>query len=160
MNISLPRRTALTAAIAVSAALPLTAAVQGTASAAPLQSAAARPGKAVNLKVTPTVRRALGDTFFKTYKRHHPRAKRSHVVGPKGVYYGKVVGRSSATTVYYAVGEIRVKGDPISGQDGPHIWRKNGRGAWRYLGDSGGSVCHAVPRVMLRAWHKKCDWYG
>ncbi|MQY06773.1 hypothetical protein [Actinomadura macrotermitis] len=157
------KRATAAAAVGLSIAA-VAAATEGTAAAGTtvVQQAAAqaRPGTAVNLKFSESLRKTLGDRYYTGYyHRHHPRTPRSRVVGPKGVYYGKIVGRSAASTVYYAVGDIRVKGDPISGQDGPHIWRKKGNGKWAYVGDTGGYVCPTVPRALLRVWHKGCGWY-
>ncbi|MEU9831664.1 hypothetical protein AB0D67_08975 [Streptosporangium sp. NPDC048047] len=115
-------------------------------------SHAARPREtAVNLKVTAKVRHALADAYWKGYYNspYHPKADRKNVDGPKHVYYGKV--KSGGRDVYWAVGSIGVKGDPISYQDGPHVWRRSAHGAWSYRGDTGGCLDKA-PKALLKIW--------
>ncbi|GAA3424472.1 hypothetical protein ACQP10_34685 [Streptosporangium sandarakinum] len=118
---------------------------------------AASPARwtAVNLKVTEKVRHSLADAYWAQYygpnlRKHHPGTSRRKVDGPKKVYYGKV--RSAGKDVYWAVGSIGVKGDPISYQDGPHVWRRSAHGAWSYRGDTGGCLDKA-PRALLKLWH-------
>ncbi|WP_067483148.1 hypothetical protein [Actinomadura hibisca] len=157
MRTSARSRRAVATVVALSAlsALSVTVAVEGTASAGTAITARAlrsAPGNAVNLRVTPQVRRALGDTYFAAVRRDHPRETRDRVVGPEQVYYGKIVGTSAATTVYWAAGETGFSDDPVSRQDGPHVWRKKGAGAWTYLGDTGGWLCGVVPDRLLRVW--------
>jgi hypothetical protein len=79
------------------------------------------------------------------------------VDGPKNVYYGKIKGATAGKDVYWAVGFIGIKGDPVSYQDGPHVWRKRGHGAWSYRGDTGGCLLN-VPRALLKVWYlAPCD---
>ena len=123
----------------------------GTAQAAPSPDA-----KAVSLKASKKLKKQLADRYYAAYAHKLPCAKRSKVVGPKRLYYGKVVTKGKPA-VYWAVGDIRLSCDPISAQDGPHIWRKKGaEGRWVYRGDTGGSLCGGVPRNMLRAWGLGC----
>ncbi|WP_248964134.1 hypothetical protein [Sphaerisporangium perillae] len=124
----------------------LTADVAFAARAVPAAHNAA--GKAVNLKLTETIRRRLADAYW----RKSGNVDRSKVDGPSSVYYGKIKGATPAKDVYWALGQIGIKGDPISYQDGPHVWRKRGKGAWSYLGDTGGCP-DRVPRAMLKIWH-------
>ncbi|MFC9969786.1 hypothetical protein ACFVH6_02660 [Spirillospora sp. NPDC127200] len=148
------RRAGIAGAVALSA-LSITVAVEGTASAGAsgtARAAARGPGDAVNLPITPRVRKALGDTYFAAVRRSYPRQTRSRVVGPNQVYYGKIVGTGEAATVYWAAGETGFSDDPVSRQDGPHVWRKKGAGAWTYLGDTGGWLCGLVPAKLLKVW--------
>ncbi|WP_214414264.1 hypothetical protein [Sphaerisporangium fuscum] len=115
-------------------------------SAALAADAAQTSGKAVNLHLTAKTRAALADAYWN----HSKDYSRGKVDGPKHVYYGKITGTTRAKDVYWAIGDIGVKGDPISYQDGPHVWRKLGNGGWRHMGDSGG--CPQVPKKLLRLW--------
>lgn len=130
-----------------------------TAFAVPLPSVEGKaPGRAVNLKLTEKIRHKLADAFWnQDYGKYHPDASRNKVDGPKGVYYGKIKGATAAKDIYWAVGSIGIKGDPISYQDGPHVWRKRYHGAWAYLGDTGGCLAK-VPKTLLKIWHlPPCD---
>ncbi|GAA2896122.1 hypothetical protein GCM10010517_61050 [Streptosporangium fragile] len=123
----------------------------GSALAADAQA----PGQAVNLRLTAKVRAALVDTYVYERKGEITRSK---VDGPTDVYYGKITGTTRAKDVYWAVGSISTKGELITYQGGPHVWRKNGNGAWRYVGNSGG--CPEVSRKLLRLWKRTdliCD---
>ncbi|GAB2470857.1 hypothetical protein GCM10027187_43660 [Streptosporangium sandarakinum] len=151
---------ATVAAVTVTTIFPATAmsAVRSSPVSAVSQAretASQARGTAVNLKVTEKVRRALADAYWTQYygpylRKHHPGTGRKKVDGPKKVYYGKV--RSAGKDVYWAVGSIGVKGDPISYQDGPHVWRRSAHGAWSYRGDTGGCLDKA-PKALLKIWH-------
>ncbi|GAA3119107.1 hypothetical protein GCM10010466_07470 [Planomonospora alba] len=122
----------------------------GSALAADAQA----PGKAVNLRITGTIRTALADAYWNRAA-DFPRGK---VDGPRKVYYGKITGATRGKDVYWAIGSIGIKGNPVSYQDGPHVWRKRAGGPWKHLGDSGG--CPAVPKKLLRLWKRTdliCD---
>ncbi|MFC7384402.1 hypothetical protein [Sphaerisporangium rhizosphaerae] len=139
--------------VAAATAVTVTVLFPATAGAAPSSPASQAAGKAVNLKITERIRHQLADAYWKQYyKANHPRAVRTKVDGPKRVYYGKIKGATAGKDVYWAVGSIGVKGDPISYQDGPHVWRKRGHGAWSYRGDSGGCP-FKVPKALLKIWH-------
>ncbi|MCW2879884.1 MAG: hypothetical protein JWQ95_3984 [Sphaerisporangium sp.] len=116
------------------------------------------PGKAINLKLTEMIRHKLADAFWNQYyAKVNSDATRDKVDGPKDVYYGKIKGTTAAKDVYWAVGFIGIKGNPVSYQDGPHVWRKRYHGAWAYLGDTGGCLAK-VPKTLLRIWHLPgCD---
>jgi hypothetical protein len=105
-------------------------------------------GRAVNLELSAKTRHKLADAYWLK----HRSAARGKVDGPSRVYYGKITGATTTGNVYWALGNIGVKGDPISYQDGPHIWRKRGGGTWQYLGDTGGCP-DRVPRALLKVWH-------
>ncbi|MEO3787979.1 hypothetical protein ABGB12_32020 [Actinocorallia sp. B10E7] len=122
-----------------------------------VEAQAAQPSEAVGLKASPKVRKQLADRYYKSYAYQLACARRSKVVGPKRLYYGKIITRGKPT-VYWAVGDIRLSCNPVSAQDGPHVWRKQGaRGRWVYKGDTGGYLCGKVPRKMLRAWGLGCS---
>ncbi|MFC4533374.1 hypothetical protein [Sphaerisporangium dianthi] len=129
---------AATPAAVTSAAAPAGFAATGAGAA----------GRAVNLKLSGKTRAALAAAYRRSLRPSH----HGKVDGPTSVYYGKITGATSAKDVYWAVGSIGIKGDPVSYQDGPHVWRKRGGGAWKYLGDTGGCL-GKVPRAMLRVWH-------
>ncbi|WP_157431803.1 hypothetical protein [Actinomadura hibisca] len=123
------------------------------------QASSAKPGTAVNLNFSESLRESLGDIYFnKSYKPAHKKAIRGNLIGPWNVYYGKVAGKSAASDVYYAVGTVMYDGDPLGTEGGPHVWRKKGGGAWTYVGNTGGAVCEQVPSVLVKAWHKPCNW--
>jgi hypothetical protein len=107
----------------------------------------AAPAKAVALKLSEATRAKLADAYWRSLKSFN----RNKVDGPKHVYYGKIV-KAGAKDVYWAVGSIGVKGNPISYQDGPHVWRKKGSGPWAYLGDTGGDLSK-VPSIMRKRWN-------
>ncbi|GGL13991.1 hypothetical protein Sme01_70800 [Sphaerisporangium melleum] len=139
--------------VAVVAAAVGIAVFPATAGAVSPSATAQAGGKAVNLKITETIRGKLADAYWNQYyKPYHPRASRTKVDGPKRVYYGKIKGATAGKDVYWAVGSIGIKGDPISYQDGPHVWRKRGSGAWAYRGDTGGCLAK-VPKALLKIWH-------
>lgn len=120
-------------------------------SAVPYSLTSQARGTAVNLRLTEKIRHTLADAFWnQSYGKYHPGVGRNKVDGPKKVYYGKIKG--AGQDVYWAVGSISVKGDPISHQDGPHVWRKRGHGAWSYRGDTGGCLAK-VPSALLKIWH-------
>lgn len=116
-----------------------------------------RPGESENLKVTPAVRKALGDTYFAITKEGGGRPRsRSKVIGPEQVFYGRIMDKLPAGDIYYAMGETGYSDDPISRQDGPHVWRRTGNSPWKYLGDTGGSVCDMVPESLMQVWNQRC----
>ncbi|GII80501.1 hypothetical protein Sru01_54830 [Sphaerisporangium rufum] len=148
------RRVPAAAVAAVTMTAFFTATFPETAMGAVRSSAASQaPGTAVNLKVTDKVRHALADAFWNQYYGkpggHRPVTSRKKVDGPKKVYYGKV--RSGGKTVYWAVGSIGVRGDLVSYQDGPHVWRRSAHGAWSYRGDTGGCL-EKAPKSLLKLW--------
>ncbi|MEU6408703.1 hypothetical protein [Microbispora sp. NPDC046933] len=137
---------AVTATITLTASLPAAAAV-------PLPTTARQAhGKAVNLRLTEKIRHKLADAFWKQYYGKSRPGTRAKVDGPKQVYYGKIRGATSTKDVYWAVGFIGIKGDPVSYQDGPHVWRKRGHHGWEYRGDTGGCLAK-VPKSLLKLWH-------
>lgn len=130
------------------AALTFTGISSGAAVAATAPAAVqAAPARAVVLKLSAATRVKLADAYWRSSKSF----KRSKVDGPKHVYYGKII-KPGAKDVYWALGDIGVKGNPISYQDGPHIWRKKGSGPWVHLGDTGGDLS-AVPSIMRKRWN-------
>lgn len=119
---------------------------------------AVKPGDAVNLQVSEELRATLGDLYFKrTGSSPGPSGprSRSQVIGPKSVFYGKVTGTIRSVDTFYALGDTGYTGDPVSQQDGPHVWRKEGTGPWQYIGDTGGS-CGGVPEKLTRIWGNAC----
>ncbi|WP_204012093.1 hypothetical protein [Sphaerimonospora thailandensis] len=148
-----------TATIALTGALP-TLPAEATSSAQPTSISVSSHalGEAVNLKLTEKTRHKLADAFWNQYYgKYQPRPSRSKVDGPKNVYYGKIKGATRAKDVYWAVGNIGIKGDPVSYQDGPHVWRKRGHGAWSYRGDTGGCL-NKAPKALLKIWHLSYLW--
>ncbi|MBB2913958.1 hypothetical protein FHS43_005267 [Streptosporangium becharense] len=147
------RRSLLTAFVALSvvaggAGPALAADTAGVTAGAVAVSAA--PGQAVNLKLTAQVRKALADAYWRNPSSTDP-FPRAKVDGPKDVHYGKITGSTPARDVYWAIGDIGIKGDPVSYQGGPHIWRKVGNGTWKHVGDTGGCLSK-VPAKLLKVW--------
>jgi hypothetical protein len=140
--------------VAATVAITVTAFFSTAAmSAVPSSLTSQARGTAVNLRLTEKTRHALADAFWNQYYgKYHPRVGRNKVDGPKNVHYGKIKGASAGKDAYWAVGSIGIEGDPISYQDGPHVWRKRGHGAWSYRGDTGGCLAK-VPRALLKIWH-------
>ncbi len=128
--------------------------------AAPAGAADARPAhpsEAVSLKASERTKTRLADSYYRSYAHDLACARRSKVVGPERLYYGKIV-TEGKPSVYWAVGDIRLSCNRVSAQDGPHVWRKLGaEGRWVYKGDTGGYLCGKVPRKMLRAWKLGCS---
>ncbi|MFI6316628.1 hypothetical protein ACIBG8_03875 [Nonomuraea sp. NPDC050556] len=135
------KRILTTAALALALPLGIAPAAQASTHQAQLVAQASTP-KARNLKVTPAVRKALGDAYWN----RSTHFKRSQVDGPTHVYYGEL------NHVYWALGQVGVKGDEISYQDGPHIWKRKAKGRWVHVGDTGGDLS-AVPKALLKVWH-------
>ncbi|WP_433179146.1 hypothetical protein [Actinoallomurus sp. CA-150999] len=102
------------------------------------------------LPVTSSVRSALVDAYLMNAMKKHPKEKTSDVVGPSETHYGKAGG------VYYAIGEISLKNDPATKQDGPFVWKSPNGTDWSYEGDTGGSPCGKVPAALVKAWGKSC----
>ena len=109
------------------------------------------------LQVSPAVRSDLQDTYYAEIYSQFPKEEKSRVDGPKNVYYGKISGSVQTKDVYYAMGDIGFTDNPLSRQDGPHVWRKRGTAAWEYLGDTGGQFCGKVPRELVQIWGKSCS---
>lgn len=113
--------------------------------------------EATNLSVTEELRSLLGDVYHQATKREPAdEARRDKVIGPEHVFYGKIAGSDPSQDVFYAMGETGYTDDPVSRQDGPHVWRKRGSGAWEYLGDTGGDFCGKIPQQLVRVWGKPC----
>ncbi len=125
----------------------------------PASPSATASGSARTLVLPPLVRNQIIDAWVAGVG-----ADREDVEGisPGTGYYGYM----PSTGTYWATAEFdpspawerKVKADPSSQvallfQGGPWIFsHKQGQG-WRYLGDSGGSVCPPkVPAAMLAAW--------
>jgi hypothetical protein len=144
---------------------PDSATASRTSLAAPSATSGGTPGYAVaqgratNLIVTPELRRLLGDAFYQATRREPGDGasgdRRAKVIGPEQVFYGKIAGMESSQDVFYAMGDTGYSDDPISQQDGPHVWRRRG-GGWEYLGDTGGDFCGKIPQALVRAWGKSC----
>jgi hypothetical protein len=151
-----------TADSTTSAAAP---SVTNSAAAPPATSSApangATQGGATNLQVTSELRTLLGDVYYQATK-EEPKddasgIRRDKVIGPEHVFYGKIAGSDPPKDVFYAMGDTGYTDDPISRQDGPHVWRKRGNGVWEYLGDTGGDFCGKVPQELVRVWSKSCQ---
>ncbi|MEV4300534.1 hypothetical protein [Microbispora rosea] len=162
-------RSAVTATVAITSAVSLPAVSLPAAAARPASAdvtaahvtaahVTATRGKAVNLRLNEKTRRLLADAFWEQYYGEHHPGTRSRVDGPKTVYYGKIRGATPAEDVFWAAGFIGVKGDPVSYQDGPHIWRKRGHHGWKYRGDTGGCV-DEIPAALLKVWQLRKVWH-
>jgi hypothetical protein len=137
-----------------------------TTSAAVPSAASRSPGTAVtrggatNLVVTAELRTLLGDVYHQATKREPADdasgIRRDKVIGPEQVFYGKIAGTDPSQDVFYAMGDTGYTDDPVSRQDGPHVWRKRGSGVWEYLGDTGGDFCGKVPLELVRVWGRSC----
>jgi hypothetical protein len=76
--------------------------------------------------------------------------------GPVGrVYYGR------CPKAYYALASFRLKTPQLDfgTQDQPERFKRRVGGRWRDLGDTGGFVCEAAPKALLRLWRLQqgCD---
>ncbi len=69
--------------------------------------------------------------------------------GPFGrVYYGR------CPKAFYALATFRHKTPAVDfgSQDQPERFQRKVGGAWRDRGDSGGFVCEAAPKALLKLW--------
>ncbi|MEV5574930.1 hypothetical protein AB0L06_33250 [Spirillospora sp. NPDC052269] len=113
--------------------------------------------KATRLAVPGDLSGALQDTYFETAKKNNPKGTRENVITPTHLLFGKVTGTNGGVA-FYAVGDIGFKNDPMSQQDGPHVWKKgDSQQSWAYLGDTGGAICGKVPTALVKAWGKSCN---
>ncbi|WP_157430081.1 hypothetical protein [Actinomadura oligospora] len=113
--------------------------------------------KAVKLPVPGDLSGALQDTYFAVAGKGDAKRKRENVMLPKHVLFGKVTGANGGVQ-FYAVGDIGFKNDPVSQQDGPHVWKKDdSQNSWSYVGDTGGALCGKVPADLVKAWGKSCN---
>lgn len=132
-----------------------TATPGGTSSAPANQpSSTAQPAagsaKAVKLPATRALRQSLADTYFERAALQYPTESRAKVAGPTNVFYGKVGNN------HYAIGNIGFSGNPVSHQDGPHVWHKVAGTDWEYQGDTGGEICGKVPPRLVKVWGRSC----
>jgi hypothetical protein len=98
-----------------------------------------------------SVRNAMRDAYLKKARETYPEETRANLIGPDHTYYGK------ANKVYYAIGDIGFSDNPVSRQDGPHVWRSPNGTDWEYVGDTGGDICGSVPRSLVRVWGLSCN---
>ncbi|MFC5179967.1 hypothetical protein [Actinomadura harenae] len=130
------------------------------ASASPGGSSSPKPEgslKASKLPVPEDLAGALQDTYFAAAKKNYPKGTRANVMTPQHVLFGKVTGKNGGVE-FYAAGDIGFKNDPMSQQDGPHVWKKDdSQQSWAYVGDTGGALCGKVPTALVKAWGKSCN---
>ncbi|MCP2335109.1 hypothetical protein [Actinomadura rupiterrae] len=113
--------------------------------------------KAVKLAVPDDLRGALQDTYFETAKKTYPKEKQDNLLLPTHILFGKVTGANGGVE-FYAVADIGFKDNPMSRQDGPHVWKKDdSQTAWAYGGDTGGNLCAKVPPALVKTWGKTCS---
>ncbi|GAA1570404.1 hypothetical protein GCM10009678_61460 [Actinomadura kijaniata] len=111
-------------------------------------------GKAVKLPVTQEALLAMPDLYFEKVSSQYPNAKRNMVVGPKNTLFGRVTTANGVFT--YAVADMSIRGNALSTQDGPHVWRRGADTDWEYVGDTGGNLCGQVPQALVKVWGKSC----
>ncbi|MES9537020.1 MULTISPECIES: hypothetical protein [unclassified Actinomadura] len=81
----------------------------------------------------------------------YPEESTDKVDGPKDAHLGKTGG------VYYALADISLTDQPMTSQDGPHVWRSSNGTDWEYLGDTGGNPCPKVPKSLIKVWGVTCN---
>jgi hypothetical protein len=101
----------------------------------------ARP-KAVNLVVTPPVRRAIRAAFVRAHADMTPSAIKGPLKG--SVYYARY-GRA-----YWALATFSLP--RVGTTDQPEVFRRPAGGRWLDRGDTGGELCK-VPRPVVAVWH-------
>ncbi|MGK5552886.1 hypothetical protein ACSNOI_14835 [Actinomadura kijaniata] len=111
-------------------------------------------GKAVKLPVTQEALLAMPDLYFEKVSSQYPNAKRNMVVGPKNTLFGRVTTANGVFT--YAVADMSIRGNALSTQDGPHVWRRGADTDWEYVGETGGNLCGQVPQALVKVWGKSC----
>jgi hypothetical protein len=123
--------------VALLFAAALASAALTTAALGPVVLAGAA-ATCVNLKVDAATRRAL----IQAHDRLTPRP----FTGPRkgSVYYGR------CGSTRYALASFRDR--TLGYQDQPERFRKRRGERWRDLGDTGGDVCRAAPRALIRIW--------
>jgi hypothetical protein len=102
------------------------------------------------LQITPSVLSGLRDAYFMKVVEYHPKEKQANIVGPTETHYGEIGG------VYYAIGAISFKDDPVSRQGGPHLWKSPNGSHRSYEGDTRGAVCSKPPKALGKAWGIPC----
>jgi hypothetical protein len=114
-----------------------------------------KPGKAVKIVLTPDVVQEAGDAYYAATKSTVGKGRaRNTVISPTHTYYGMIVSTKTRENVFWLLGDTGYTGVPVSQQDGPHVWKKVGRGGigWTYLGDTGGDPCSKVPMALIKVW--------
>ncbi|RFU42791.1 hypothetical protein DZF91_04555 [Actinomadura logoneensis] len=112
---------------------------------------------AVKLPVPDDLSGALQDTYFAAAHKSYPKGTRADVLTPTHVLFGKITGANGGVQ-FYAAGDIGFKNNPISQQDGPHVWKKDdSQQSWVYVSDTGGNLCGSVPKALVQAWGRSCN---
>jgi hypothetical protein len=137
------RRRARSLAVAGLVAL-LTALAVATVSAGPARaSATSGTGACIVLPVTP----ALRSTLLRVHRATQSADTRT--AGPVGrLYYGR------CAKAFYALASFTHKTPQVDfgAQDQPERFRRRVGGRWEDRGDTGGFVCEAAPRALLKLW--------
>jgi hypothetical protein len=133
------RSLAWAALVAVVVALAAVALSPGSSGA----SATSGTGACIVLPVTP----ALKSTLLRV----HRAAQSDHTktTGPFGrIYYGR------CAKAFYALASFRHKTREVDfgAQDQPERFRRRVKGRWQDRGDTGGFVCEAAPKSLLKLW--------
>jgi hypothetical protein len=144
---ALRRRSLAWAALAAAGlALAAAALVPGSSGA----SATSGTGACIVLPVTTT----LKSTLLRVHRATQPAATKT--TGPFGrVYYGR------CAKAFYALASFRHKTPQVDfgAQDQPERLRRRVGGTWEDRGDTGGFVCEAAPKALLKLWklQQGCD---
>lgn len=132
-------------------ALPVTLAALIAAVALPVAgpgASAARPAGCVVLPVTP----ALKATLLRVHRATITVAGMK-ATGPVGqVYHGRC-------KAFYALASFnhRTPKVDLRAQDQPERFVRRAGGAWKDRGDTGGFLCDAAPRALLKLWGLQAD---
>jgi hypothetical protein len=133
------RSVAGVALVAVGLALVAIALSPGSSGA----SATSGTGACIVLPVTP----ALKSTLLRVHRATQRDGTKT--TGPFGrIYYGR------CAKAFYALASFRHRTAKIDfgAQDQPERFRRRVKGRWKDRGDTGGFVCEAAPRPLLKLW--------
>jgi hypothetical protein len=141
-------------ALAMAALLAACCAAALVVVAGPAGGAAPSSAPAATCRVLP-VTAELKATLLRVHRAAitSPGAKTSGPVGR--VYYGR------CPKAYYALASFRFRTPQLDfgTQDQPERFQRRVGGRWRDRGDTGGFVCEAAPKALLRLWglQRGCD---
>jgi hypothetical protein len=106
-------------------------------------SATSGTGACIVLPVTP----ALKSTLLRVHRARQ--SSGTTTTGPFGrVHYGR------CAKAFYALASFRHKTRKVDfgAQDQPERFRRRVKGRWQDRGDTGGFVCDAAPKSLLKLW--------
>lgn len=103
------------------------------------------------LEPTNDVIDSVKDAYLQHAMQEFPKETQDNLDGPNESHYGKINGK------FYFIADIGFKDNPVSLQDGPHVWVSPNGSDWSYEGDSSGNPCELkVPAKLAKALKVPC----